>query len=162
MNDSYVEVLIKQKTSKETSMKKVLLIVGMIICAILIIAVSALAAIWLLAIFGLVYLWKRLSMVEFEYIYYNGEMDIDKIMGMQSRKRVLSVSAKEMELLAPTGSPELRPYEKCKVYDCSSNTGKKTYEIVAEVKNQNARIIFEPNDTILQGMRMYAPRKVIL
>ena len=32
----------------------------------------------------------------------------------------------------------------------------------AKLKDQNVRIIFEPNDTILQGMRLYAPRKVFL
>jgi len=67
-----------------------------------------------------------------------------------------------MEVLAPTGSPELRPYQELKVYDCSSKTENKTYEIVAKLKEQNVRIIFEPNDTILQGMRFYAPRKVFL
>ena len=162
MNDSYVELLIRQKATKETAIKKAALIAGMVICAMLIILFSALATIWLLGIFGLVYLWKRVDTVEFEYVYCNGEVDIDKIMGMQSRKRLLSIDAKDMEVLAPTGSPELRPYQNVKVYNCSSNTEKKTYEMVAKVKNKTARVIFEPNDEILQGMRFYAPRKVFL
>ena len=162
MNDSYVELLIRQKATKETAIKKAALIAGMVICAMLIILFSALATIWLLGIFGVVYLWKRVDTVEFEYVYCNGEVDIDKIMGMQSRKRLLSIDAKDMEVLAPTGSPELRPYQNVKVYNCSSNTEKKTYEMVAKVKNKTARVIFEPNDEILQGMRFYAPRKVFL
>ena len=82
MNDSYVELLIRQKATKGTVIKKAAVIAGMVICAMFIILFSA---IWLLGIFGLVYLWKRVDIVEFEYVYCNGEVDIDKIMGMQSR-----------------------------------------------------------------------------
>jgi hypothetical protein len=111
---------------------------------------------------ALIYLWGRWKCVEYEYIYFNGELDIDRILGMEARKRVITISAKEMEVLAPTGSPELRPYQQLKVYDCSSKTENKTYEIVAKLKGENVRIIFEPNDIILEGMRFYAPRKVFL
>ncbi len=162
MGDSYTEQLVKQKASSTIMLKKIGLIIAIIICAVIAMAVPALVVLPALGIFGLFYLWRRWSSVEYEYIYFNGELDIDRIMGQEARKRLISISAKDMEILAPTGYGELQRYQNLKVYDCSSMTGNKTYEIVAKLKDQNVRVIFEPNDTILQGMRFYAPRKVFL
>ena len=162
MSDSYTEQLVKQSASSEIMFKKIGLIIAIIICALIAVFVPVLVIIPALGIVGLIYLWKRWSCVEYEYLYFNGELDIDRIMGREARKRLISISAKDMEVLAPTGSGELQIYQNLKVYDCSSKTGNKTYEIVAKLKDQNVRVIFEPNDTILQGMRFYAPRKVFL
>ena len=162
MSDSYTEQLVKQNASSTMMFKKIGLIIAIIICALIAIVVPVLVIIPALGIVGLIYLWRRWSSVEYEYLYFNGELDIDRIMGREARKRLISISAKDMEVLAPTGSAQLQPYQSLKVYDCSSKTDNKTYEIVAKLKDQNVRVIFEPNDTILQGMRLYAPRKVFL
>ena len=158
MGDSFTEQLVRQKTSTQTMMKKALLIVAFVILIIIAMMIPVLVFLPVLGMMGVWYLWKRWDCVEFEYSYYNGELDIDRIMGREARKRVFSVSAKEMEVLAPTGSDQLRPFQDLKVLDCSSNTGSQTYELVAKVKEQNVRVVFEPNDVILQGMRNYAPR----
>lgn len=162
MGDTFTEQLVKQKASSELLIRKIVLIVAIIICGFLALIMPFLTILPVIGIVGLIYLWGRWKCVEYEYIYFNGELDIDRILGMEARKRVISLTAKDMEILAPTGSPELRPYQNLKVYDCSSKTENKTYEVVAKLKDQNVRIIFEPNDTILQGMRLYAPRKVFL
>lgn len=162
MGDSYTEQLVRQKASTELLLRKALLIVGIVVLFFISMIIPLLTILPVIGIVALIYLWGRWKCVEYEYIYFNGELDIDRILGMEARKRVISISAKEMEVLAPTGSPELRPYQQLKVYDCSSKTENKTYEIVAKLKEQNVRIIFEPNDTILQSMRFYAPRKVFL
>lgn len=162
MGDSYTEQLVKQKTTMATTLKKIALILGVVICILVAMLVPVLVILPAIGIMVVYFFWKRLSSLEFEYIYYNGDLDIDRIMGMEARKRVFSTNAKEMEVLAPTGSIELQPYQNLKVLDYSTNTGNPTYELVAKVKEQNVRVIFEPNDTILDGMRMYAPRKVFL
>lgn len=162
MGDSYTEQLVRQKASKEILMRKVLLIVGVVVLFFISMIIQFLTILPALGIVALIYLWGRWKCVEYEYIYFNGELDVDRILGMEARKRVISVSAKEMAILAPTGAPELRQYQQLKVYDCSSKTENKTYEIVASLKGQNVRIIFEPNDTILEGMKFYAPHKVFL
>ncbi len=41
--------------------------------------------------------------VEYEYVFVNGDLDIDKIMNKARRKRMFSVDADQMELLAPVG-----------------------------------------------------------
>ena len=143
-------------------LKKFGLIVALVISILLVFVIPFLAILPVIAIVVIGFFWKRWSCLEYEYIYFNGEIDIDRIMGIESRKRVFSTSAKDMEVLAPTGSIELQPFQNLKVFDYSSNSGNATYELVAKAKDQNVRVIFEPNDTILQGMKYYAPRKVFL
>ena len=108
-----------------------------------------------------VYIWKRFDL-EYEYIYYNGDIDIDVIKGKIKRKRMFSVNAKTLEVLAPTGSIELQQFSNLKSYDCSTNTGNQTYEMVFMKGDRKVKVIFEPKESIVQGMRLFAPRKVFL
>ncbi len=175
MGENYVEQLVKQKMTGKTLMIVVGLVALCFICAVagFIFGVLPIA---LVIIFIVYYFGKRFTSIEYEYVYYNGEIDIDRISGREARKRFISISAKDMEILAPSGSSALQPYQNLKVYDCSSNTGAHTYEVVAKKKvtgskkKSNAtdgneplvRVVFEPNKEILDGMRLYAPRKVLL
>ena len=161
MGDNYTEQLVRQNATSQTKVKRLALI------AVLSVMVTATFAIPMLftltfayAIF-LIFIWKRFNL-EYEYIYYNGDIDIDVIKGMMKRKRMFSVNAKTLEVLAPTGSIELQQYKNVKTYDCSSNTGNKTYEMVFVKSEKTVKVIFEPNESILNGMRMFAPRKVFL
>ncbi len=163
MSDFYTEQLVKQKTSMKSNLIKV----GMI--ALTVVAFLAMLFIpvvgFLIPIVMLVIDWfvfKRLDL-EFEYLYINGDLDIDKIMSQQSRKRVLSVNVKEMDIMAPVGYAELRPYENLKKIDCSSAMeNHKIYGLVVPHKGQKVMVLFEPNETIVNGIRMLAPRKVFI
>ena len=107
-------------------------------------------------------LFKRMN-IEFEYVYYNGDLDIDRIVDMQSRKRIFSTNIQDMEVIAPTDSVELHPYQRLKVLDCSTkNPEDKTYELVTLFKGAMVKVIFNPNEKILNGMKNMAPRKVFI
>ncbi len=176
MGENYIEQLVKQNMTGKSILKIVGLVAMVLVSFIVSMLFPFLMILPVVAIFVAFYFGKRFSCVEFEYIYYNGDMDIDRILGKETRKRFISISAKDMEIIAPSGSSALRPYENLKVYDCSTNSGTHTYEIVTKKivtgskKKSNAtegdaplvRIIFEPNKEILDGMRMFAPRKVLL
>ena len=100
---------------------------------------------------------------EFEYLFVNGALDIDKIMAKSRRKKVFTMELNEMEVLAQAGSAELRPYQGLKTVDFSSgNRDAKQYEMVIVQKGEKKRVVFEPNSTILEGMKMLAPRKVFV
>lgn len=163
MGDFYTEQLVKQKTSMKSMLVKVamiLLTVVSFLALFVIPTVGFLIPIVMIIIDMAVF--KRLDL-EFEYLYINGDLDIDKIMSQQSRKRVLSVNVKEMEIMAPVGYAELRPYENLKKIDCSSGMeGHKSFGMVVPYKGQTVMVLFEPNDTIINGIRMLVPRKVLI
>ena len=64
-------------------------------------------------------------------------------------------------MMAPSGSPELRPYQGLKGTDYSSGMpGADTYELIVVNNGEKKKIIFEPNKAVCEGLKMLAPRKV--
>ena len=162
MNEFFTEHLVKRRNTVATTLKKVGLIIATII--VLFFAFLYLGALAMFIVIGLFYLDSFLlgrMNLEFEYIYYNGDMDIDKIMNMQSRKRMFSTNIKEVEVVAPEGSDALRPFQGLKLLDFSSmEPERKKYVMVTSYKGEKVRVLIEPNDVILNGMKYLAPRKV--
>lgn len=161
MSDFYTEQLVKRKTSSGATAAKA----GMIVLTCL----SVLTV--LLLPFGIIFpvimivadyiLFRRLD-IEYEYLYVNGELDIDIIMAKQKRKRKYSTNIGSMEILAPQNAPEVRNVQAAKSYDFSSGVDDvKKYEMIVMDGGQRIRILFEPNQAILEGIKMLAPRKVI-
>lgn len=159
MNEYYVEQRVKQKMTVSTVMKIIGLIFSGFLALFIAFVFPLLFMVCVPYAFFVIFLIHR-SNYEFEYLFFNGDLDVDRISAKASRKRILSTSVKEIEVLAPTGSIELQRYKNLKKIDCSSNSDNKTYEMVAKKGGQLVRIIFEPNQKILDGVRMLAPRKV--
>ena len=108
MNDSYKEILIKRNTPVGNKILKGLLIalaaisifIGLVFWPLLIVGAVLVVVCWLFV--------PKLE-VEYEYLYVNGELDIDAIYSKQKRKKMGSYDASELEILAPENSHELIP-----------------------------------------------------
>ena len=161
MGENYTEQMVRQNATAQTKVKRLALIAGFSVMITATFAIPMLFPLTFAYALFLIYIWKRFDL-EYEYIYYNGDIDIDVIKGKIKRKRMFSVNAKTLEVMAPTGSIELQQFSNLKLYDCSTNTGNKTYEMVFMKGDRKVRVIFEPNESIVQGMRLFAPRKVFL
>ena len=162
MTEFMTEQLVKQRQTTATVVKKGALIAVTALFLLLSMVISLFMIAFMIMLVVDYFVFPRFNL-EFEYTYFTGSLDIDKIMNMQARKRVISTDVKDIDIVAPTGSPELRPYQELKVIHCGTKEPEnKTYELVAPYKDGKVRIIFEPNEEILKGMKMLAPRKVIL
>ena len=76
--------------------------------------------------------------------------------------KATTVDADQMELLAPVGAVELMQYKKIKTYDYTSGKkDEKIYALIASNKGEVCKVLFEPNETIVEGFFVKAPRKVI-
>ena len=72
----------------------------------------------------------------------NGDLDIDKIMAKQKRKRVFQTNVSELEVIAPTGSAELNAFQNIKAHNFSTmNPDHKTYTMVVVKNGQKEKII---------------------
>lgn len=162
MSDFYTEHLIKRKATMGSLAAKVGLILLTIISIFFVFTSAFAILIPVILIVVDVILFKRMN-VEFEYLYVNGELDIDKIMSKEKRKRIFSTDINSIEIVAPVGSPEVRSYQNVKIVDYSSQEAEhRRYEMIVLQKGQKLKVIIEPNDAILEGMRMLAPRKVFI
>ena len=141
-------------------MIKILLIL-LTVVSVLIIFIFPFGIILPVALIALdVFMFQRMD-VEYEYLFVNGSLDIDKIMAKSRRKNMFSMEMTDLEMMAPSGSPELRPYQGLKGTDYSSGMpGADTYELIVVNNGEKKKIIFEPNKAVCEGLKMLAPRKV--
>ena len=161
MNDYYTEQLVKKQTDMKDMLVKAVL-VAVTIVSFLIVLMFPVGLILPIAMIVLdVFMFRRLN-VEYEYLFLNGELDIDKIMNKAKRKKVYSAGVADMEIFAPVDAVELRQYQNARTYDFSSGNGQaKRYAMVISGSGELKKVIIEPNDTIIEGFYMMAPRKVL-
>lgn len=162
MRDFMTEQLVKRKTTGKDIFIKASLITLTVLSGLLMLQSMIATIVFMILVFVDMYLLKRLD-VEYEYTYFDGNLDVAKIMKKQLRKELFSTDIKEdMEIIAPTGSPAVEQYKVDKVLDYSTlYKENKTYTMVTLHKGQKVKMIFEPNEKMLNSMRDVVPRKVI-
>ena len=162
-----VELMIEQLIQKRTTMKDNAIKAGLI-------ALTALSfflfmsgnliftILFIVLVFVDYYVLRRMG-VEYEYTYFDGGLDIAKVMNKQFRKELFSTDLKEeMEILAPSDHADLQYCQVEKTLDYSSQMPEnKTYTMVTKWKGQKVKLVFEPNEKMLNSIRDIAPRKVI-
>lgn len=112
--------------------------------------------------------WKLLqtTSLEYEYILTNAELDIDKIIARTRRKRVLTVNFKEILLCARVDDPMFKAEfnntsNVVKTYDVAGNNGQK-YFVEYNGEGGKIRVLFTPNEKIMESVKKLAPRTVNL
>lgn len=162
MSDFYTEQLVKRQATSSSMMAKAGLIALTVVSALGTLFIPIMFVLLVVAVVLDFFMFPRLN-VEYEYLYVNGDLDIDVIMNKQKRKKKFEMNISSLEMMAPQGAPEVKNMQTVKTMDFSSGVPEnKKYEMVVMDNNQKVRVIFEPNQTILDGMRLMAPRKVIL
>lgn len=161
MSDIYVECLVKAKSSAAGRFLKILLTMLTVVFAVImfVIPYALLAAV---AAGAGVYFLGYLTDVEYEYLYLDKELVVDKVMAKSKRKRMATYSLDRMEVLAPIRSYHLDNFRNRSVKE-------KDYSIGEELKPDRRyamyyeggeRIILSPSDEMIKVMKNVAPRKV--
>ena len=161
MSDAYVECLIKAKQPGLAKFGKVFLIVLTVFFGI-----GALVSVWsgLIALACGVgaYMLTLFSDLEFEYLYLDKELVIDKVMAKSRRKRVGTYSLDRIQIMAPFNSYQLDSYKgrKVKVLDYSIREVEKPDLRYAIYFEGDLKIIISPSEELIKVMHNAAPRKV--
>ncbi|MEG0894862.1 MAG: hypothetical protein RSE07_02395 [Oscillospiraceae bacterium] len=157
-NDVFIEQIVKRKTTGKYVAYKILICLGGMIlslCAIPMLMSKLFAPFALLVFIAGFYLaWYFVTMldVEFEYIYTNGEIDIDKISGKRKRIRLTTVKVSSFEL-----------FEKYSESNCKNNKYDITLMCSDDIKNpdnycatyhgkggKHCLLIFAPQENMLE------------
>lgn len=166
MSDLYIELLVKKKKTSADTLMKALLIGGTVLLVLAGLFVHPIILIGAIAMGVLDYFKLPALNLEYEYLYVNGELDIDKIMSKQKRKRVGTYDMKNVELVAPKNSHELdshRNRKDIKILDYSSmDENAKTFAMVVKAEKGMQLVYFDPSPEILRDMQRIAPRSVKL
>lgn len=163
-DDNYVEWLIKRKDPVYAIPVKILMI---ILCFISVFSVlqTFLSVFIMLAAGALTYyVFLNLS-VEYEYLFAEGGLTVDRIMGRARRKCVFDCSKEDIQVITPTESFVLKDYEKqgVKVRDFSSGSGNaKVYALMYQKGPESCKVLIEPNDKMIRAMRRTLPGKFVM
>ena len=165
MNDLYAEAAVKRKTTATDIIQKVLMILAVILLFLAAIILrgqmgSILTFVAVLAIVGLIWYWPRFN-IEWEYVFCDGQLDFDMILGGDKRKQVLRLEVEEADLVAPVESSRMDGYRHLRVKDYSSmRKDAKKYAIVTKIKEEKIVLYFEPSEKMLDMMATKAPNIV--
>lgn len=161
MNETYYEIMVAKKKSPLLKMAQIGSALMCGIC-VLFMFMGLIWAIILAAVFGvLCYFLTLFNTVEYEYLYVDKELQIDRILARSNRKKMLTLDLNELVILAPLRSHELDSYRNgnYKKVDYSSGdeaNAQLKYMLIVNDK----QVIFEPTEEMVKTIRMFAPRKV--
>ena len=163
MNDSYVECLVKRKSSPFNVLIKGVIYAATATCALVALAGVTLMFIPVIGLGLLIYFWMPNLDLEFEYLYLDKEISIDKVMNKQKRKRVIVLDLNKMEFIAPENSHELDSFKSRnpKIKDFSSKDPEVRKHILVYNGDAGSELIcIEPNGELLKCIKTVFPRKV--
>ena len=160
--ETYVECMVKKKGNGLMSALKVLLIGITVITGLL--GFMGLIVFLIIAVVAGVgaYFVSLNANLEYEYLYVDKQLTVDKIMARTRRKKVETFDLERMEILAPIKSWHLDDYKnrQLKVVDYSSGVEQQPDIRYSMIYNGEKRVIFEPNAEMVAAIKSIAPRKV--
>ncbi len=164
MNETYVECLVKAKAPVGAKLLKVLLIALAVLCGVAVVLFGYGILVFLLAIAAGVgaYFVGWYCSVEYEYLYLDKELIVDKILAQTRRKRVATYSLDRMEIMAPVKSYHLDSYKNrsVKVKDYSIGEEQQPDLRYAIYYEGGTKLLFSPSGDLIKAMKNAAPRKV--
>ena len=166
MGDLYSELLVKKDKTAKDSLLNYCLIVLTVLAVFAGLIITPLALIIAVALGIACYFVIPKTDVEYEYLFINGDFDIDMIMSKTKRKKVKSFKLSESDLAAPLDSHRMDYYngnQNMKVLDFSSgNPEHKRFGVITRLDGNLCKIILEPDESLAQAMKNSAPSKVFL
>lgn len=163
MNELYAEAGVKRKETFSTYALRFLLIFVAILSFLLASLNTIMLIIGTVLIILIVFMFPRLN-VEYEYVFCDGQLDFDKIMGNAKRKTALKIDFEQVEIMAPLGSHELESYSQGNIIIkdfTSRRKDVKPYVIIFKNGDKKLKILFEPNEKMLGCIKVKNPRKLI-
>ena len=161
-SDSYIECMVKRRTPGYQLFLKYLLI-GLTIVAGLACFLFGVYAFVVAVIFGVAAYFFNIHIdVEYEYLYLDKEITVDKVMHKEKRKRVDAYELSKIEIMAPIKSYRLDGYKnrQVKTVDVSSNTESMPDKRYVFFYNGDQKVIFEPSDELTALLKKLEPWKV--
>lgn len=157
--DTFKEQIIKKMPDKKDQTKKAFIILATVAVTILCFVFIGMFGIILAgcAVYGGYYLLTNLF-VEYEYIVTGGEMDIDKIIGQRSRKRLATVKLSTAIEFGEAGKNLHIGENTTLIKADANNPEKKNYYIRLNHATLGATVVlFTPNEDILEMVKSSLP-----
>ena len=167
MDSVYLEQMVKRERVPMDWVKRIGLVLILLIVNFLVLNFFSAAFPILLALsaWGGMIVWRRIDK-EYEYIYTDGLLDVDCIYHSSTRKSMISLDCREFELIAPASDTRYQSvFNKSynKVLDAGrGGIRENTYIAICTRENNTLKMLFEPNERMLEAMKHYIPRTLVV
>ena len=161
MNDTYVEWMVKRKTSVAMKFLKMLLIILTVMIGLLAMVAFNMVLFIVAIVIGVgAYFVSMNSEVEYEYLYVDKELTVDKVLAKSRRK----IDMGKREVMAPIKAYHLDNYKnrQDKSVDYSSGEEQQPDHRYVFYYDGKQKVIFEPNQEMVKAIQFIAPRKVFM
>ena len=163
MELQYFDEMHKKNNGGKAVLNKILLVLGCIIISFIILVFNQ----WLFglafaliaaAIYGTYILMRNMN-EEYEYIFTDGEVDIDVIRGRAARKRMITIKPKDVEVMAKITGGLYESYKSnssiTKKLDFSDNILHHTYFVIINGTGGKRLVLISPSQRLIDAMRFY-------
>lgn len=163
----YKEYLVKRKKgAKEILLSAIIYLVALALSFASLIFLNAMGMELLISVAFLYGGYKLASSFnrEFEYTVTEDCVDVDVIYNASNRKKLISFTMKDVEIIAPVESEKYHAYSGGDYKEIDASTHRKDTSVyfAAVEKNGKYLVKFELPVTALQHLRKYAPSKVVI
>ena len=161
--DTFFEQLIRIKLNGKAKLiiTLIILVDVLIVAALILFGLIFAPAIVLLIVIAAIYgAYKLISLlvIEYEYIYTNGELDVDKIVAQNTRKRMVSIKCSEVEKFGEYKGQTAPGSVKNTFVFCNPDSEGQVYLIAKDRNLGNVMMVLAPNDRLREEIEKAIPR----
>lgn len=165
MSETYKELLVKRQGSFVMGVLRTVLI--MLAVFFIITGFGSIFGLLIGVVLGIIAYFVYLNTdVEYEYLYLDKELSIDKVMAKTKRKKAASYVIERLEIMAPVNSHRLdsynngsRQWKTCDYTSKRKETKEACYVMIFE---GTTKVIIEPDKEFVKAIYTNAPRKVFM
>ncbi len=103
--------------------------------------------------------------VEYDYTFTNGTLDIAKILNEKNRKKIVSIDVSSLLEMRPITDDGFQKYfedKKIKKANLFINRGEHLYYMVFVKDEAKVVVVFEPDEKLLECMKMFNQDNIVL
>lgn len=172
MDEMFLEQMVKRGNAKKDMYRRILIV----LCGIAVLGLPSLfgyyisylvTPVLLVAVALIVWTLWRQSAKEYEYIYTDGNLDIDVIFGQSTRKHLVTFDCRMCRMIVPAKTTKYqheiydKKYGKT-IYACKGEPDEDTYVILGKVGDIEYRVFFDPNERLITAIHQYSPKNSIV
>lgn len=165
MNESYKELLVKKDRGAKETAVRALCVAPTVLAGLLTLLTGIIYFFFAVIVFGVLdYFVFQWTDIEYEYLYLDKEITVDKIMAKTRRKRVAAIDVNKIEIMAPEKSHQLDSYRnrQAKVTDLSAGHDLPEQKLYWVFYEGSRKFLMNFTEDFARTIKGIAPRKVFM
>lgn len=165
MNESYKELLVKkEKGIKEALIRTVSIVFTVLLGFFTLLTGNIYIFVAVIVLGVLDYFIFQWTDIEYEYLYLDKEISVDKIMAKTRRKKMTTIDVNKVEIMAPVKSHQLDSYRnrQTKVTDLSAGHDLPDQKLYWVFYEGNQKFLMNLTEDFAKTIKGIAPRKVYM